>query len=55
MLAERHRRATHRLYRARTLTAALWPELAPTPPEAEPVRSDGTALRPAIPSARPGD
>ncbi len=31
VLAERHRRATHRLHRARTLTATLWPELVPGP------------------------
>ncbi|MEO3780852.1 RDD family protein [Micromonospora sp. B11E3] len=55
VLAERHRRATHRLHRARTLTAALWPELGPTPPDGAPVRSAGTTLRPAVPSARPGD
>ncbi|WP_328822316.1 RDD family protein [Micromonospora rubida] len=31
VLAERHRRATHRLHRARARTATLWPELAPAP------------------------
>ncbi|MFI0791534.1 RDD family protein [Micromonospora rubida] len=31
VLAERHRRATHRLHRARARTATLWPQLAPAP------------------------
>jgi uncharacterized RDD family membrane protein YckC len=39
VLAERHRRAAHRLGRTRAVTAALWPELAPA-----------AGLRPAVPT-----
>lgn len=41
VLAERHRRATHRLHRARTHTATLWPELTPAPAGGGP-RAAGT-------------
>ncbi|MGW5667606.1 RDD family protein [Micromonospora sp. NPDC003776] len=48
VLAERHRRAAHRLGRTRAVTATLWPELAPAP---LPVRAPAvTALRPAVPT-----
>ncbi|MCW3814699.1 RDD family protein [Micromonospora sp. DR5-3] len=58
VLAERGRRAAHRLGRTRALTATLWPELAPpqvavppqvtaTPPVTAPAAA---ALRPAVPT-----
>ncbi|WP_243639162.1 RDD family protein [Micromonospora sp. MW-13] len=47
VLAERHRRATHRLHRARARAATLWPELAPAPA--------GGGLRAAVPVTGPGD
>ncbi|MFR9777409.1 RDD family protein [Micromonospora sp. MS34] len=48
VLAERHRRAVHRLGRTRATTAALWPELAPPSPT---VPAPATAaLRPAVPT-----
>lgn len=53
VLAERHRRAVHRLGRTRSVTATLWPELAPAPvPVPPPVPAPATApaeLRPAAP------
>ncbi|MEV0805220.1 RDD family protein [Micromonospora sp. NPDC050200] len=57
VLAERNRRGALRLRRARTLTATLWPELAPAP--ATPVVPVGatadaapSVLRPAVPAPR---
>ncbi|MCW3839281.1 RDD family protein [Micromonospora yasonensis] len=52
VLAERYRRAAHRLGRTRAVTATLWPELAPAPvavpaPVAAP---PAMALRPAVPT-----
>ncbi|WP_281943996.1 RDD family protein [Micromonospora sp. AKA38] len=44
VLAERRRRAGYRLGRARTVSGALWPELAPTP-----AASPGVPLRRAAP------
>ncbi|MFI7425527.1 RDD family protein [Micromonospora sp. NPDC049836] len=49
VLAERGRRAAHRLGRTRAVTATLWPELAP-PAVADPARP-ATRLRPAAPTA----
>jgi hypothetical protein len=55
VLAERNRRASHRLHRARVLTATLWPELAPGPVGASlPAPAPG-GLRPAVPADRVGD
>ncbi|MGK5738475.1 RDD family protein [Micromonospora sp. URMC 103] len=62
VLGERHRRAMHRLHRARAVTAALWPELAPPPaepirravPDPHPPARPTTALRPAAPPAQAG-
>ncbi|WP_246278064.1 RDD family protein [Phytohabitans rumicis] len=48
VLAERHRRAAHRLARARSVTATLWPGLV------SPRRGVPTQLRPPAP-ARPGE
>ncbi|MGK5445736.1 RDD family protein [Micromonospora sp. URMC 105] len=58
VLAERNRRGALRLRRSRTLTAGLWPELAPAPAapavpvgkSPDPAPSDG--LRPAVPAPR---
>ncbi|SCL19789.1 Uncharacterized membrane protein YckC, RDD family [Micromonospora rhizosphaerae] len=54
VLAERHRRAVHRLGRTRGVTATLWPELtpAPPPPAAPPQAPPATPapLRPAAPA-----
>jgi uncharacterized RDD family membrane protein YckC len=47
VLAERHRRAAHRLARARAVTAALWPGLS-APPRRVP-----TGSRPPAPAPRP--
>ncbi|MEU5942646.1 RDD family protein [Micromonospora sp. NPDC047548] len=57
MLAERNRRGALRLRRARTLTATLWPELAPTPgAPAVPVEATAdrspAGPRPAVPAPR---
>ncbi|MFI7606628.1 RDD family protein [Micromonospora sp. NPDC049366] len=57
VLGERHRRALHRIHRDRAVTAALWPELSPTPPvEAiRPAAPEVTAVtRPPSPQAPPG-
>jgi len=55
VLAERHRRAAHRLARARAVTARLWPELAvatPHPPQPGlTATSWGAPVRPAAPPA----
>ncbi|MER7889188.1 RDD family protein [Micromonospora sp. NPDC094482] len=50
VLGERHRRAMHRMRRTRAATAALWPELMPTPP-AEPIRPAAPEV--AAPAAKP--
>jgi uncharacterized RDD family membrane protein YckC len=47
VLAERHRRAAHRLARARAVTATLWPGLTGTPRRVPP------APRPAVPGGAP--
>jgi uncharacterized RDD family membrane protein YckC len=48
VIAERHRRARARLGRARAVSAAIWPDLAPHP--VEPPEVEPALLRPALPA-----